>query len=261
MNADGTGVTQRLTQIWSADPAWSPDGRRIAFTSGDNSVGYNIFVIDADGANMSQLTQHGGVWELPAWSPDGTQIAFHAQGYDLGTIPTHRIGIVGADGSGLTLVEPDWAERRCYPLFTPAWSPDGKRIAFGGYCRDRDESGDEFGAEHPGIFTTSLDGSGVTQLVEISGGLSNMDLDWSPDGRRIAFSAYIPEMGGQQIYLVNADGTGLAQLTAHGGYDPSWSPDGSQIVYGADGTLYVISADGSASARSIGAGSDPDWSR
>lgn len=264
MNADGTSVTDRLTSIWSADPAWSPDGQQIAFTSGNNSEGYNIFVINADGTNMRQLTQHGGVWDHPVWSPDGTRVAFHAQSYDLGTIPSHRIGIVGVDGSDLTLVKPYWGEGKCYPLDTPAWSPDGKQIAFGGYCRDRDAHGGEFGEEHMGIFTMSPDGSSVTQLIRFSGGLSNMDLDWSPDGKRIAFSAVIAEMGGQQIYVMDADGTGLVQLTTNGGRYPSWSPDGKQIVYESGDVsspaLYVISTDGSGTRRSVGAGSDPDWS-
>lgn len=263
MNADGTGVTDRLTPIWSADPAWSPDGQQIAFTSGNNNEGYNVFVINVNGTNMRQLTQHGGVWELPVWSPDGTRIAFHAKSYDLGTIPSHRIGIVGVDGSDLTLVEPDWGEGECFPLDTPAWSPDGEQIAFGGYCRDRDEHGGRFGEEHMGIFIMSLDGSSVTQLIRLSA-VSNMDLDWSPDGKRIAFSAYIAEMGGQQIYVVNADGTDLAQLTTNGGYYPSWSPDGKQIVYQtghlSSPALYVINTDSRDTGHWVGAGSNPDWS-
>jgi TolB protein len=265
-DAEGRGTTDRLTPIWSADPAWSPDGQRIAFTSGNNSEGYNIFVVDADGTDMRQLTEHGGVWDHPVWSPDGTRIAFHAQCYDV-SFADHRIGIVGADGSGLITVKPYWdgGKGECCPLCTPAWSPDGERIAFGGYCRDHDEPGGEYPAEHNGIFLMSLDGSNVTQLIQISGGGSDMDLAWSPDGKRIAFSAVMTEMGGQQIYVMEADGTDLEQLTTDGGYYPCWSPDGRYIAFTsghvASPQLYVISTDGSGVRRHIGAGSDPDWSR
>jgi plastocyanin len=71
INADGSGLTRLTTDAHSGNPAWSPDGRRIAFTRGSE-----IYVMNADGSGATRLTNNPGQDNAPAWSPDGTKIAF-----------------------------------------------------------------------------------------------------------------------------------------------------------------------------------------
>ena len=108
MDADGTNV-QQLTDNddWDEDPAWSPDGKRIAFHS-DRDGNYEIFVMDADGTNVQQLTDNDGWDGDPAWSPDGKRIAFSSDRYG-----DYEIFVMDADGThqvGMNQkgTSPDW---------------------------------------------------------------------------------------------------------------------------------------------------------
>jgi TolB protein len=126
--ADGGKL--RLLQTDGYDPAWSPDGKQIAFTSLRNGQAYRLFVMQADGSQVKELTTHDKKYGYvyPAWSPDGKKIAFtHVVGeYDL------EIHIIDADGANLKQLT------RLTGINTyAAWSPDGKRIAFRHHDRDR----------------------------------------------------------------------------------------------------------------------------
>jgi hypothetical protein len=229
INPDGSGET-RLTDGSAQDlyPAWSPDGRRIAF-----SRNFKIYIMDADGSNQTRLTNTNNQEVGPDWSPDGQQIIF-----SLFESPGKSgIYVMNTDGSGLTrLADGGW----------PAWSPDGQRIAF---------SRDPFG-----LYVVNVDGSGLTRLSN-----EGTWLDWSPDGEQIAFTS--SRHGNQEIYVVNADGSGLTRLTNQPEDDqfPTWSPDGQQIAFGSlrDGGgwhIYVMAADGSGLTL-LASGSEPAWSR
>jgi Tol biopolymer transport system component len=120
MNPDGTGVTA-VTQdasVWDREPAWSPDGTKIAFTRRTFGSCFcdRIYTIDADGSNPTERTD-GGSDLTPAWSPDGTKIAFarYEAGYPY-------IWVMNADGSNPTHLAARGLD--------PAWSPDGTKIAF-----------------------------------------------------------------------------------------------------------------------------------
>jgi hypothetical protein len=209
ISSDGTGAYRITTQPGSdVDPAWSPDGSRIAFTS-DRDADREIYVMNANGTNQVRLTNAYGPDYRPAWSPDGTRIAFVST-----RDGNAEIYLMNADGTNPVRLTSNTAHDA-----DPSWSPDGRRIAF---SSDRDGNG--------GIWVMNADGSGPTRLTTNIGG--DLQPAWSPDGTRIAFSRV--SAGNSDIFTVNADGSGLKKLTQgiDNAADPSWSPNGRKIVLG-----------------------------
>jgi TolB protein len=206
-HADGSAAVRLASGSW---PAWSPDGRRIAFhREGDFPWGDGeIRVIDADGSNETALVRG----EFPVWSPDGARIAF-ADG--------EGISVMNVDGSGVTRLlrgdflggDPDWSA-----IGKPAWSPDGG-IAF-----EHSGDGDITPAQ---IYVMNADGSGPRRLTSVRGTqVAESDPAWSPDGTRIVFWSY-----GFGIATVGASGSvpiiRYKDFPAvHYGARPAWSPDG-----------------------------------
>jgi Tol biopolymer transport system component len=170
MNADGTG-DKRITKITSGDscgPAWSHDGKKIAFYSfGLTHPSRNpaIWVMDPDGGNMKRLTEHG---MSPTWSPDDKQIAFASN-----LAGKFQIYAMNSDGSNVRRLTNNKAEES-----SPAWSPNGADIAF---VSDRE-------GEHPALFTMAPDGSGQQRLI-FSKRQDFCFPAWSLDGSKITFSA------------------------------------------------------------------------
>jgi len=236
MDTNGANVT-RLTNEPSLDsnPAWSSDGRRIAFMSYRDG-NYEVYVMGTDGSNVARLTNDPAWDGEPAWSPDGTHIAFTSSRDDpdpAGCYPNCRLEIyaMDADGSNVTRLTGDPAVD-----WGPAWSPDGRRIAF---TSERDGNTD--------IYVMDADGSNVIPLTNApswDGGPA-----WSPDGRRIAFAS--DRDSNYEIYVMDTDGSHVTCLTNNPSQDdnPVWSPDGSRIAFisNRDGNfeIYVMDADGS----------------
>ena len=120
MDPTGSNVV-RLTydSAQDAQPAWSPDGTKIAFVS-DRDGNADIYVMNADGSGPVNITKHAGADYAPAWSPDGTKIAFQS---DRET--DFAVWVMNADGSNpIRLTDPST------PAGAPSWSPDGTRIAY-----------------------------------------------------------------------------------------------------------------------------------
>jgi Tol biopolymer transport system component/serine/threonine protein kinase len=249
MNPDGTGQ-RRLTYEKAEDmtPAFSPDGRKIAFTSRRAGVLY-LFLMNADGTDQRPLAQspeRAISGTEPTWSPDGKRIVFRT------TVAPYTMYSINIDGSGLKRVTDGTAGAS-----SPAWSPDGKKIAF-----TSRRSG------NPEIYAMDPDGGNVVRLT------FNDAIDrfpaWSPDGRRIAFES--DRDGDSRIYVMNADGTDAVRLTSPPGKDsrPSWSPDGKQLAFHrmvlGHGQVYVMNADGTDVKRltalsSVAFSGYPSWGR
>ena len=240
MNGTGSGQTRLTHTGLELEPAWSPDGRLIAFTSFRDGNS-EIYAMNAGGSGQTNLTNNPAADGGSAWSPDGKRIAFQRDS---------DIFVMNADGSGQTPLTTSGASE-------PAWSPDGQRIAF--------VSGRDGNSE---IYVMNADGSGQTNLTNNPAG--DFDPAWSPDGQRIAF--YSERDGSNEIYVMNANGSGPTNLTnspTTADREPAWSPDGQQIAFrrfdpGGPSEIYVLNANGLGQPRNLtnnAAASDiePDW--
>jgi TolB protein len=219
MNADGSGQ-RRLTNGGAPTgcgqehrPAWSPDGRRMAFVRHDPQFGISgppdIWVMNVDGTAGRRVARNVG-WSVPAWSPDRRRIAF------VGGRGNPGLWVVNADGSGQSRLTRHAASLTSAPV----WSPDGGRIAFVGW---RDGN---FGSHNLEIYVINADGSGQRRLTRNTA--QDRDPVWSADGRRIAY------VSNGQLYVINADGSRQRRLTRTNGarnVAPAWSPDGRRIAF------------------------------
>jgi Tol biopolymer transport system component len=202
---EGTGI--------NTDPAWSPDGTRIAFAS-NRDGNYDIYVMDADGSDVVQLTTDGVGPPVvnnryPTWSPDGTSIAYASNRLER----DEEIYVLDPDAPAdpdVRLTDNPGLDR------WPAWSPGGSRIAF---ASNRDGTFD--------IFTmNAVDGSGVTRLT--SGTARRTEPSW----QSIPGCTIVGTNGSNQI-----TGTpGADVICALGGGDTIDGRGGADLIYGGPGT-------------------------
>jgi len=256
MSDDGSSKRRLARGQWYVSgPAWSPDGRTIAFAGTEELLGdETIHVMSADGSGERSLTEPSrpeGSHLDPAWSPDGQMIAFRVRSGE-----GDEIYVMNADGSGLRNLTqtPDIDEG------SPAWSPDGHTIAF---SRARYPSNGE-------IYVMNIDGTGLRALTRPSDDFDWSSPAWSPDGSMIAAISGDAYYGGG-IYVMNADGSGLRNLTQSDddlNWDPTWSPDGRMLAFardlgiGHDSDIYMMNADGSELrnlTESEGEDGEPSW--
>jgi Tol biopolymer transport system component len=210
MNSDGSHK-ERLThwQTWVRFPAWSPDGKEIAFV-GLQRVGKSdnfksaIYLINSDGTGLRQLTD---IAIGPTWSPDGKVVAFVGWNRE-----SYAVRITGENLRQLT----------GFHGGAPAWSPDGKSLAFTGL-----EGGS------PEIFVLEVGTSAVRPLTHLKG--FSTSPTWSPDGGQIAFA--FDDMQSSRIFVMNASEANAHELLRSKSfhyYQPAWSPNGKEIAITAE---------------------------
>jgi TolB protein len=249
INPDGTQDADLLSTFKAAqDPQWSPDGRKIAFTSD-----FGGWVVNADGTGLTQLP--AGV--RGHWSPDGLQFTFQ-QDFD--------IWKVNVDGTGLTRLTADAVDNdpgcgdfvelgTCEYNTDPDWS-SLNRIVFTHVAYTCDEGSCSLDAND--LHVINPDGSGRFNVTQ--GQTSEPAFpDWSPDGSKIVFGTF------NAAYVINADGTSYHQVGG-GGARNVWSPDQSKVAFsrGLYGDLYTMSADGTSETPLTADGNSnfdeyPDW--
>jgi Tol biopolymer transport system component len=208
MKPDGTGVVQ-VTSDPGRDfnPRWSPDGKRIAFSS-NRDGDFDIWTVMADGTGLMRVTGLGtdpNLDAVPAWTADGKQIVFQRRFAD-------EIWIANADGSG--------AEMKVADGILPATSPRGRKIVY-------------TGRSDLHLHILNL-GDGTTQTL--AGTAFDAEVNWSPTGNDLVFSG-AASLNDEffDTYVMHADGSQLSgPLTdfpaPFQGGSPVWSPDGARIA-------------------------------
>jgi Tol biopolymer transport system component len=236
--------------VRDGSPSWSPDSKRVAFYSEKNAGKGDIFVMNADGSNLTAVVTNPADDGSPAFSPAGRQMAF-----DSDRDGNFEIYVTNVDKTQLKRLTRNPARD-----VSPAWSPDGTKIAF---MSDR-ATGKNFD-----VFMMNADGSNVERVTTVGSAwfpqfspdgkklafhvgrdVNVFDLathtmhaltqdpdngmypSWSPDGLRIAFMSW--RNGRTQIFTMKADGTDqrpIVTLASGSAIDPRWSPDGRTIAF------------------------------
>jgi TolB protein len=241
MDPDGSNV-RRMTRTAAGKHSWypesSPDGATIAYHTDEDTVGYQIWTMQAGGTARSNLTNDTSIGDAAAaWSPDGSQIAFYTTRFQ-DSLDTFDVYAMDADGgSPRQLTFSSGVDNR-----NPDWSPDGSQIVY-----QTTQEGDwEI------YVMDSADGSNKRNLSDEHPG-QDEEPSWSPDGAKIAFSSN--REGSYDIWIMDADGGNQRRLTANPTDDrhPSWSLDGSKIVFSSfrqnNWDIYTINADGTGEIR------------
>lgn len=204
-----TGNAQNLSHSPHSDeryPCWSPDGKRVAFTSNRDGP-YNLYAMDADGENVKRLVDSPAVCYMPSWqrTPDGEQIVFGMHG----------------DNAEMASIKPDGSDLKMLGHgHDPTISPDGQSICFTGHAQGG-----------VSVFVMNLDGSHKTQIVNEVSRVGATFPNWSPDAKRIVYS--FPVEDALELFVVDADGANNRQLTRLNkvATPAAWSPDGQWISF------------------------------
>jgi TolB protein len=217
----GTGSPGAGSGLRTAFLQGAPTYGSITYDNTNNNNTNLSTISTADGSGNKRLV----VGAAPSWAPGGSQITYAYGG----------VWVINADGSGQTQIASG-------SVGAPAWSPLGDKIVYLSSSPQR------------GLSTMNTDGSGAVQIFS-----SPFDVgyppSWSPNGTKLAFTEFAGSYSSTEIFTINADGSGLIQLTQNtslvGAQEPSWSPDGTKIAFagtpggGSQWDIYVMNPDGS----------------
>jgi Tol biopolymer transport system component len=233
------------------DPSWHPAGDRLAWTYAPSDAGgrRDVYLMSMTGKTFGSsvpVTRTRTVDERqPTFSPDGTTIA-----YTRGSLSSPEVWLVGADGRN--------ARRVLTSAYDPAWSPDGRKLAF---ARNRE------------IYTVDVTGRNLRRITNDTD--TDGDASWSPDGRRLVWASGAGSSRGSYLWTGSAAGGAPRQVTFElegEGYEdrnddvtPAWSPDGTSIAFSRwnlmGGELWTTRADGTGATLVAHLCLDPDWQR
>ena len=251
VNTDGGGLVPISSGPNDRSPAWSPDGKRIAFVRNSGATS-GIFVMDADGGNVVQRAAPSvnETLNAPTWSPDGQWLAYDCRAGGGG------ICKVKADDDGSAPIN---VIQQPGKIYFPAWSRDGTRIAFTTDYELYDIYFDIWVVDPDGSHASAL----ITHTVSVPNRFESYQAAWAPDGQTIAFVSCTWAFyfcSSSAISVMRADGSGIQHLVATSGFaSPTWSPDGRVIAFGSGSAIDWVAADGSQRGRIIDNGSSPAW--
>ncbi|WP_460526246.1 DUF7933 domain-containing protein [Flindersiella endophytica] len=259
--ADLSVVERPAGDVEDLDPAWSPDGNRIAFSRRTVAppdtprlksdpgaapvASQDIWVVNADGTGLTNVSAAlrgsigiGSAYR-PAWSADGTRIAF--------SISTNLVVFELANPANFYTIGPP-GNRNNY-IDYPAFSPDGTKIAYAA----------DFATHQANLWVANADGSNPVEYTKdliVEGGsrfYDDVQPAWSPDGRTIAFERYLAfPRERTRTTLIDANGQNLRELNPGTGLDelgPAWSPDGAKIATSAFNPVIIGGGSGSGRAQ------------
>lgn len=251
MNPDGSDLTKLTDGPHQLQPAWSPDGTKIAYMDRLKNA-TALYLMNADGSDSRLLANNIFHNVHLAWSPDATKIAFCSVKPHPGSSSEFSLHVINVDGSNdVWLANGSGA---------PTWSPDGKQIAF---------------TTSRGIDLINADGTNRRKLTALNTWVLH-SLAWSPDGKEIVFgsSRSSSDQHGNTktrftIEAISADGSDGNNSRFLGyGRNPSWSPDGSKIIFERNGAggltstqIWVMSRDGQDQTQLTDTGTNwsPSW--
>jgi len=252
IRADGHGLRKLTRNRWDRSPAWSPDGRFLAFSRAGR-----IHVINADGTGLHRLGSRPRGEHQPAWSPDGRSIAF---------VTKRGLFVMRIDGRGVRRLFRPRAESS---VGGPSWSPDGRSIAFSLFDETlcgaslivigRDGRGWRYLTDAPGCSEYYIVAPGENAAADDS------DPDWSPDGTRIAFTRRVwlcESCDQEEIFSSNVDGTHVRWLTTDTSFwsaRPSWSRDQKLLAAETSEGLAILNMAGKRLKILSRLGTEPAW--